>query len=252
MTKPGSSTSRPDPTTAHIRIPRLQVVERPGRDDHPILLQHRPALDERIPIPPGRPHHHRPAADQRGAHAAWHIRCIVKIIACPAPMENHVKFRAWLIAACATLTLQGAITAARADTLDDIKKKGEMVVGMEAAYVPYEFFKDGKIIGYDCDIAQKIADKIGVKVTFIDTDWAGIIPALYAKKFDVIMSGMTMTADRAKKISFSQPYGDASVVILLRANETSIKTAADLSGKTLGTQLGSAPPGRRPSSSRTS
>jgi polar amino acid transport system substrate-binding protein len=156
-------------------------------------------------------------------------------------MENRLKFRAWLIAACATLALQGVVASARADTLDDIKKKGEMVVGMEAAYVPYEFFKDGKIIGYDCDIAQKIADKIGVKVTFIDTDWAGIIPALYAHKFDVIMSGMTMTAERAQKINFSQPYGDASVIILLRANETGIKTAADLSGKTIGTQLGSAP-----------
>lgn len=156
-------------------------------------------------------------------------------------MENRLNFRAWLIAACGTLVLQGAITSARADTLDDIKKKGEMVVGMEAAYVPYEFFKDGKIVGYDCDIAQKIADKIGVKVSFIDTDWAGIIPALYAHKFDVIMSGMTMTAERNKRISFSMPYGDASVMILLRANEDSIKTATDLSGKTIGTQLGSAP-----------
>jgi len=156
-------------------------------------------------------------------------------------MENRLNFRAWLIAACGTLLLHGAVASARADTLDDIKKKGEMVVGMEAAYVPYEFFKDGKIVGYDCDIAEKIAAKIGVKVSFIDTDWNGIIPALYAHKFDVIMSGMTMTAERAKRVSFSMPYGDASVMVFLRANDDSIKTAADLSGKTIGTQLGSAP-----------
>jgi polar amino acid transport system substrate-binding protein len=152
-----------------------------------------------------------------------------------------LNFRAWLIAACGTFVLHGAIASARADTLDDIKKKGEMVVGMEAAYVPYEFFKDGKIIGYDCDIAEKIAAKIGVKVSFLDTDWAGIIPALYAHKFDVIMSGMTMTAERAKRVSFSMPYGDASVMVFLLANNTTIKTAADLSGKTIGSQLGSAP-----------
>ncbi len=152
-----------------------------------------------------------------------------------------MNFRAWLIAACGTFVLHGAIASARADTLDDIKKKGEMVVGMEAAYVPYEFFKDGKIIGYDCDIAEKIAAKIGVKVSFLDTDWAGIIPALYAHKFDVIMSGMTMTAERAKRVSFSMPYGDASVMVFLLANNTTIKTAADLSGKTIGSQLGSAP-----------
>jgi polar amino acid transport system substrate-binding protein len=156
-------------------------------------------------------------------------------------MENRLNFRAWLIAACGTLVLHGAVSSARADTLDDIKKKGEMIVGMEAAYVPYEFFKDGKIVGYDCDIAEKIAAKIGVKVSFVDTDWAGIIPALYAHKFDVIMSGMTMTAERAKRVSFSMPYGDASVMVFLLANNTTIKTAEDLSGKTIGSQLGSAP-----------
>ena len=160
-----------------------------------------------------------------------------------------MKIHAWLLAACAALMLNG-VTArvgagftatARADTLDDIKKKGEMVVGMEAAYVPYEFFKDGQIVGYDCDIARKIAAKIGVKVTFIDTEWAGIIPALYAHKFDMIISAMTMTKERAEKVLFTMPYGDASVMIFLRANDTSIKTAEDLSGKPVGSQLGSAP-----------
>lgn len=149
--------------------------------------------------------------------------------------------RAWLFAACAAMLFHGFTPAAKADTLADIRKNGVMVVGMEVAYVPYEFFKDGQITGYDCDIAQKIADKIGVKVRFVDTDWSGIIPALYAKKFDVIMSAMTMTKERAEKVSFSMPYGDASVMIFLRANDTSIKTAEDLSGKTIGSQLGSAP-----------
>jgi polar amino acid transport system substrate-binding protein len=151
-----------------------------------------------------------------------------------------LNFRAWLVAACGTLVLQGLVVSARADTLDDIQKKGEMIVGMEAAYVPYEFFKDGKIIGYDCDIAQKIADKIGVKVTFVDTEWNGIIPALYANKFDVIMSAVTMTKERAEKVSFSMPYADASAMVLLRANDTADKTAEDLSGKPVGVQLGSA------------
>jgi polar amino acid transport system substrate-binding protein len=154
-------------------------------------------------------------------------------------MEVCLKIRFCLVALAALLSCR----VASADTLDDIKKKGEMVVGMEAAYVPYEFFKDGQIVGYDCDIARKVADKIGVKATFIDTDWAGIIPALYAHKFDVIMSAMTITKERAEKVSFAMPYGDASVMIFLRANDTSIKTAEDLSGKPIGVQLGSAAAG---------
>jgi len=130
--------------------------------------------------------------------------------------------------------------AARADTMSDVKKRGILRIGCEAAYVPYEFFKDGNIVGYDPDILAVIAPRLGVKPHFIDTAWAGIIPSLYAGKFDVIVSAMTITKERAEKVLFSMPYADASNVILLRAGETKIKTADDLSGKIIGVQLGSA------------
>jgi polar amino acid transport system substrate-binding protein len=149
--------------------------------------------------------------------------------------------RSVLTAAAAT----GAVSlfnigTARADTFEDAKKRGTLMVGTEAAYVPYEFFKDGKIIGYDPDIADIITGNLGIKNQFIDTEWSGIIPALYAKKFDCIISGMTITAERAEKVLFSMPYADASNQVLLRADEAMIKTAEDLSGKTIGVQLGSA------------
>ncbi|HUN40947.1 MAG TPA: transporter substrate-binding domain-containing protein [Acetobacteraceae bacterium] len=136
-----------------------------------------------------------------------------------------------------------AIRSARADAMADAKKRGVLEIGTEAAYVPYEFFKDGKIVGYDPDIMALICPKMGVKPHFIDTDWAGIIPSLYAGKFDCIVSAMTITAPRAEKVLFSMPYADASNVILLRASETRIKTADDLSGKIIGVQLGSAAAG---------
>jgi polar amino acid transport system substrate-binding protein len=149
--------------------------------------------------------------------------------------------RSILTAAAAT----GAVSlfnigSARADTLDEAKKRGTLMVGTEAAYVPYEFFKDGKIIGYDPDIADIMTGNLGIKNQFIDTQWSGIIPALYAKKFDCIISGMTITAERAEKVLFSMPYADASNMVLLRADEANIKTADDLSGKIMGVQLGSA------------
>jgi polar amino acid transport system substrate-binding protein len=106
--------------------------------------------------------------------------------------------------------------------------------------VPYEFFKDGKIVGYDPDIIAQIVPKLGVKAQLIDTAWNGIIPALYASKFDVIVSAMTITKERAEKVLFSMPYADASNVILLRADDSVIKSADDLSGRIIGVQLGSA------------
>jgi polar amino acid transport system substrate-binding protein len=136
-----------------------------------------------------------------------------------------------------------AIRPARADAMADAKKRGTLIVGMEAAYVPYEFFKDGKVIGYDPDIIEAASAKLGVKPQMIDTAWNGIIPALYAGKFDCIISAMTITKERAEKVLFSMPYADASNVILLRADEANIKTADDLSGKIIGVQLGSAAAG---------
>jgi polar amino acid transport system substrate-binding protein len=151
-------------------------------------------------------------------------------------------FRRSLLTAAGAAGLVGtsAVRSARADTLDEVKQRGTLMIGTEAAYVPYEFFKDGAIVGYDPDIAGLMVAKIGAKAQFIDTQWSGIVPALYAKKFDCIISAMTITKERAEKVLFSMPYADASNVILLRAGETLIKTADDLSGKTLGVQLGSA------------
>jgi polar amino acid transport system substrate-binding protein len=135
------------------------------------------------------------------------------------------------------------VRGARADTLEEVKKRGTLMIGTEAAYVPYEFVKDGKIIGYDPDIIDIMIKNLGVKADVIDTAWAGIIPSLYANKFDCIISAMTMTKERAEKVLFSMPYAEATNVILLRADEDRIKTADDLSGKVIGVQLGSAAAG---------
>jgi polar amino acid transport system substrate-binding protein len=148
-----------------------------------------------------------------------------------------MPIRTWMFAAAALLLFPATT---RADTLDEIKKRGEMVIRMEAAYVPYESFRDGKIVGFDCDLGQHFADKLAVKVKFVDTEWAGIIPALHTKKFDTILSGMIITKDRSEKVLFSQPYAEASNVVLIRASDNAIKSAANLCGKNVGSQLGSA------------
>jgi polar amino acid transport system substrate-binding protein len=133
-----------------------------------------------------------------------------------------------------------AATAASGASLEDIKKRGELVIGLEAQYTPYEFFKDGEIIGYDVDILNKFAKKLGVKVKLVDTEWNGIIPALLARKFDAILSGMTITKERAEKLNFSMPYAEATNVVLIRAKDDSIRTAEDIAGKRIGAQISSA------------
>jgi polar amino acid transport system substrate-binding protein len=152
--------------------------------------------------------------------------------------------RAFLTGSLALAGLNVVSTkVAYADTFEEVKKRGTLIIGTEAAYVPYEFVQDGKIIGYDPDIIDIMVKNLGVKADIIDTAWAGIIPSLYANKFDCIVSAMTMTKERAEKVLFSMPYAEATNVILLRADEDRIKTADDLSGKVIGVQLGSAAAG---------
>lgn len=92
-------------------------------------------------------------------------------------------------------------------TLNQIMKRGELRVGLEAGYMPFEMLdKNGNIIGFDVDLAKKMASVLKVKVTLVNTQWDGIIPALLTDKFDIIMGGMTITPERNAQVNFTQPY----------------------------------------------
>jgi polar amino acid transport system substrate-binding protein len=125
-------------------------------------------------------------------------------------------------------------------TLEALKKAGEVRVGCEAAYVPFTYRDTaGKIIGFDVDFATRMFEPIGVKPQFIDTQWSGVIPALYAGRFDMVPT-MSYTKERLERVLFSIPYADASQALLIRAADVAkVKTIADMSGKVLGIKLGS-------------
>ncbi len=99
------------------------------------------------------------------------------------------------------------IELAKKSTLEKILKRGELLIGTESGYPPFEMTdKKGNIVGFDIDIAKEIAKAMGVKLKIINTAFDGIIPALTTKKFDIIISGMTITQERNLKINFSDPY----------------------------------------------
>ena len=102
-------------------------------------------------------------------------------------------------------------------TLDALKKAGEVKVGCEAAYVPFTYRDNtGKIIGFDVDFATRIWEPAGVKPIFTDTQWSGVIPALYAGRFDMVPT-MSYTKERLERVLFSIPYADASQALLIRS-----------------------------------
>ncbi len=108
------------------------------------------------------------------------------------------------------------IELAKKSTLEKILKRGELLIGTESGYPPFEMTdKKGNIVGFDIDIAKEIAKAMGVKLKIINTAFDGIIPALTTKKFDIIISGMTITQERNLKINFSDPYMIVGQTILL-------------------------------------
>lgn len=152
---------------------------------------------------------------------------------------NRRQFLGNVAAAAAALTVP-RLALAQTVTIDSVKKAGELKIGCEAAYVPFTYRQDGKIVGYDVELAELFCKSLGVKANFIDTAWAGVIPSLYAKKFDIIMSAMSYTKERVERVAFSIPYAEASQAMLVRAGDAAkIKTVADMNGRTLAVKLGS-------------
>jgi len=108
------------------------------------------------------------------------------------------------------------IELAKKSTVEKILKRGELRVGFESGYVPFEMTdKQGKFIGFDMDFGRRMAKSMGVKFVPINTAWDGIIPALMTDKFDIIMGGMTITQERNLKINFADPYIVVGQAILL-------------------------------------
>jgi polar amino acid transport system substrate-binding protein len=133
-----------------------------------------------------------------------------------------------------------SLRAQAATTLTQLKSAGELRIGCEAAYVPFTYRQDGKIVGYDVELAELLCKPLGVKPVFVDTAWAGVIPSLYTKKFDVVMSSMSYTKERLERVGFTVPYAEASQALLVRAADADkIKAVGDMNGRTLAVKLGS-------------
>ena len=111
-------------------------------------------------------------------------------------------------------------------------------IGTEGAYPPFNnLTSDGKLEGFDIDIAQALCDEMKVKCEFVTQEWDGIIPALQAGKFDAIIAQMSITPERQKQVDFTNKYIDTPPAIVA-PKDSDIKGTSkeDLAGKTIGVQ----------------
>ena len=115
------------------------------------------------------------------------------------------------------------------------EEKQTLVMATNAEFPPYEFHEGDKIVGIDAEIAQAIADKLGMELKIEDVAFDSIIPGVQAGKYDMGMAGMTVTDERLQSVNFSTSYAKGVQVVIVKEG-SDIKTVDDLEGKKIGVQ----------------
>ncbi|WP_298854097.1 transporter substrate-binding domain-containing protein [uncultured Ruegeria sp.] len=116
----------------------------------------------------------------------------------------------------------------RESVIETIKQDGVIRIGL-SLFVPWSMRdKNGDLIGFELDVGRKLAEDMGVEVEFVPTAWDGIIPALVSGNFDVIISGMSVTAQRNLTINFTDPYAFSGLAILANKELTADMSREDL------------------------
>ncbi|MBV7486267.1 glutamine ABC transporter substrate-binding protein GlnH [Bordetella sp. BOR01] len=138
-----------------------------------------------------------------------------------------------IAAALVGLSLIGAVSTAAA-------QDRELIVATDTAFVPFEFKQGSTYTGFDIDLWAAIAKELNLKYKLQPMDFNGIIPGLQTKNIDAALAGITIRDDRKQVIDFSDPYYESGLAILVAENNTDIKSAQDLAGKSVAVKTGTA------------
>ncbi|MDR2343393.1 MAG: amino acid ABC transporter substrate-binding protein [Spirochaetaceae bacterium] len=119
------------------------------------------------------------------------------------------------------------------NSLERIKAAGELVIGIEGTYPPYTYHDaaSNKLIGYDVEVAEAIAAKLGVRAKFVESRWDSLIIGLDSGLWDTVINQVGVTDARKEKYDFTIPYTYTRGVVVVRNDNDSIKTFQDLNGK---------------------
>lgn len=152
-------------------------------------------------------------------------------------LNRRGTFKALMLTAA--LACLPGVALAEGGTLADIKARGQLTVGTEAAYEPYEFIENGVVVGYGREILELMAAKLGVKLVQLNLPFQGLLPGLLAHKFDFVATSVGITEERAKRFAFTRPVGVVHSMFVINGTNKAISKPEDAVGKTVGTQMGS-------------
>ncbi|MCJ8521544.1 cystine transport system substrate-binding protein [Pseudorhizobium tarimense] len=137
-----------------------------------------------------------------------------------------------IVAAAVILHASATIPVFAGENLDKIKSSGTIRIGTEGTYAPFTFHDaSGKLVGFDVEIGEAVAEKLGVEAQFVEGKWDGLIAGLDANRYDAVINQVGITDARKQKYAFSEPYIASKAVLIVRENSEDIKGFADLKGK---------------------
>ncbi|MDE6260456.1 MAG: transporter substrate-binding domain-containing protein [Oscillospiraceae bacterium] len=129
---------------------------------------------------------------------------------------------------------------APADLLAQIRERGEIVIALEGTWAPWGYHDESDtLVGYDVEIAQAIADKLGVKATFAEGEWSGLLAGLDSGRYDIMVNGVDIDEDRKLKYDFSTPYAYNRTAVIVSGDNEDIHSMEDLDGKQTANTLSS-------------
>ena len=121
---------------------------------------------------------------------------------------------------------------ATGDHLARIKQQGQIVVAMEGTWAPWTYHDESDaLVGYDVEVANAIAGKLGVKASFVEGEWDGLFAGLDADRYDLVVNGVDITEERSRKYEFTTPYAYNKTAVIVSSDRNDIKSFEDLKGK---------------------
>lgn len=152
------------------------------------------------------------------------VTCLLAAVLVTACSQNENK----------TADSSGASQSGTAsgDLLGQIQNRGEIIIAMEGTWAPWTYHDEqDNLVGYDVEVGQLIAEKLGVEASFVEGEWDGLLAGLDAGRYDVIINGVDITEERSEKYDFSIPYAYNRTAVIVNGDNNEIQSMEDLDGR---------------------
>lgn len=138
----------------------------------------------------------------------------------------------FILLLCGLLLVNFAYASAADDLFSQIQAKGSITIAMEGTWAPWTYHDEqDTLVGYDVEVGQKIAEKLGVTPQFIEGEWDGLLAGLEVGRYDIMINGVDITPERELKYDFSTPYAYNRTAVIVRGDDDRIQTMEDLKDK---------------------